>query len=462
MTLAELRAERARLAGEIRRMADLCNPTDGEARDFSAEEQEQWDGVNDDYNGVTRRLAIAERAETVDAAAADTRDLANAIPGRQDTADAEQRLREINGETGTRTAGPTAEQRALAMEGWFRTESCLEVEPRHAEAAAACGLNLASRSVTFRLSDTNAFRTQQDLCRSSHPHLITRAMSGNLGTTGGFLVPQTFVNRLEMATLAYGGMLQVAEVIRTASGEPMAWPAGDDTSNTGEIVGENADNSTEANVALKQHLLGAYDFSSKMIKVPVSLLQDSALPLDSLIANMLGERLGRIQNTRYTTGTGDAMPWGIVPESTTGVTATSSTVIDPDEIIDLAHSVDPSYRGNARYMLHDTVVAALRKLKDGNGNYIWQSGLQAGTPDSLNGYPVTVNQDMSSTITSGDTVALFGDLSSYKVRQVGTVTVTRLNERYAEYRQVAFIAFIRADGLLLDAGTNPVQKLVMA
>ena len=459
MTLAELRAERARLAGEIRRMADLCNPTDGEARDFTAEEQGNWDQLNTDYDACLRRLAIAERAETVDAEPADTRDL-EAIPGRADTATAEQRLREINGDPATRTEGPTAEQRSLALDGWFRSESCLAVEPRHVEAAAACGLNLGSRSIVLNLADTNAFRAQQDLCRSAHPHLITRAMSGNLGTTGGFLVPQTFLARLEMATLAYGGMLQTSEVIRTATGEGMAWPAGDDTSNTGEIVGENADNSTEANVAVKQNLLGAYDFSSKMIKVPVSLLQDSALPLDSLIAAMLGERLGRIQNTRYTTGTGDAMPYGIVPESTTGVTSASSTAIDPDEIIDLAHSVDPSYRGNARYMLHDTVCAAIRKLKDGNGNYIWQSGLQAGTPDVLNGYPLTINQDMSSTITSGDTTMLFGDLSSYKVRQVGTVTVTRLNERYAEYRQVAFIAFIRADGLLLDAGTHPVKKLV--
>ena len=456
----QLREERARLAAEIRRMADLCNPTEGEARDFTAEEQEQWDRINTEYDGLGRRLATAERAAAVDAAAADTRDLVQ-LPGRQDTADAEQRLRDLNAAAAP-AAGPTDEQRSTAIDGWFRAESCLEVEPRHVEAAQACGMNLGSRSLSLRFADTPAFRSYQADYNGVHPSVAARAMSGNLGATGGFLVPQTFLARLEMAQLAFGGMLQVAEVIRTAGGEPMLWPAGDDTSNTGEQVGENADVSTEANVSLKQHRLGAYDFSSKMIKVPVNLLHDSALPLDSLIANMLGERLGRIQNTKYTTGTGAATPYGIVPEATTGKTAASQTAIIPDELIDLVHSVDPAYRGRGRFMMHDTVLAAIRKLKDGNGNYMWQNGIQAGTPDSLLGYPLTINQDMSSAITTGLTVALFGALDSYKVRQVGGITVVRLNERYAEYRQVAFIAFIRADGLLLDAGTNPVKALVMA
>jgi HK97 family phage major capsid protein len=112
--------------------------------------------------------------------------------------------------------------------------------------------------------------------------------------------------------------------------------------------------------------------------------------------------MGRIANAKLTTGSGSSDVEGIVTNSAAGVTAASATAVTADEIIDLVHSVDPEYRQspNAAIMMNDSTLTAIRKLKDGNGNYLWQMGdFQIGTPQNILGYPVVVNQDMDSIAT---------------------------------------------------------------
>ena len=123
--------------------------------------------------------------------------------------------------------------------------------------------------------------------------------------------------------------------------------------------------------------LDAYKYTSKIVRVSVELLQDSAFNLGAELGSLLGERLGRIQNTHATTGTGSSQPNGVVTASALGKTAASATAITTDEIIDLFHSVDRAYRGNSSFMAADSTVAAIRKLKDGDSQYLWQPGLQA-------------------------------------------------------------------------------------
>jgi HK97 family phage major capsid protein len=110
-------------------------------------------------------------------------------------------------------------------------------------------------------------------------------------------------------------------------------------------------------------------------------------------------------------------------------------------------------------MLHDTICRDLRLLKDGNGRYLWVDSVQQGKPDTILGYPVTTNNDMASTTASGTKSVLFGTLSKYMIRDVGTVRVKRLVERYADNDQEAFVAFMRFDGNLMDAGVAPVKVL---
>lgn len=133
-------------------------------------------------------------------------------------------------------------------------------------------------------------------------------------------------------------------------------------------------------------------------------------------------------------------------------------------MIDLEHSLDPSRRnlGGVGYMFHDNVLKALRKLKDGEGRYLWQAGTNTGAPDTLNRYPYTINQDMASSIATTAITMLFGQLSKYKIRQVNSIRMYRLTERHRENDQDAFLAFMEGDGNLLNAGDNPVKKLTQA
>ena len=193
------------------------------------------------------------------------------------------------------------------------------------------------------------------------------------------------------------------------------------------------------------------------------ITQDSAFDLGALAGDWLGERIGRIQNDHFTTGAGSTLPKGLTVAGVVGKTATATNTFTSDEVIDLIHSVDPAYREGASFMFHDTTLALIRKLKESTTNaYIWQPGLQLGVPNMLLGYPYTVNQSMSAALTTGQKLVLFGRMSKYIIRDVSTIRLVRLDERYADTDQIAFIAFLRSDGNLLDAGTRPVKWLNLA
>ncbi len=459
MTAKQLREQRAPLAGEIRRLADLAN---AESREFTAEEQAQWEKINKAYDALSGQIARAERAEDIEAEQAKatdrSRDIARAVR-----------------ETGIRPAAAqdladSDRARTLALGAWFRSQLYEEPTPEQAEACQQLGFNPYRPSLTLSLLDTEGVQDLQRRYRQHHPTVARdrvsdyrATLSQQVGASGGYLVaPTQMVSRLEVNLLAFGGMRQVAETITTTSGEPMTWPTANDTSNTGAQLGESTSIGTSVDPSFALVRWDAYKFSSKPILVPYELLEDAVFNLPTVLGDMLGERLGRITNTRYTTGTGAGQPKGLVVASTLGVTAASATAITADELIDLFHSVDPAYRNGAGWMCHDGIVQYLRKLKDGNGNYLWQSGLQQGQPDRILGGAVTLNQDMQSTVATGTKTLLFGQLSKYKIRRVNGLRLYRLQERYRDTDQDAFLAFVREDGNLLDAGTAPVKHLLQA
>jgi HK97 family phage major capsid protein len=183
---------------------------------------------------------------------------------------------------------------------------------------------------------------------------------------------------------------------------------------------------------------------------------------------LLGERLGRIQNTHLTTGDGAAKPKGIVTAATLGRTTASATAITADDFIRLIHSVDPAYRGSpgVAFMMHDNIFLEVSLLKDSNNNYLVRPTVDAAftgaTPYRIRGFNVATNQAMASSLASANKTALFGDFSKYMIREVGNMELIRLVERFAEYFQEGFIASLSFDGNLLDAGTNPVKYLQQA
>jgi HK97 family phage major capsid protein len=167
-----------------------------------------------------------------------------------------------------------------------------------------------------------------------------------------------------------------------------------------------------------------------------------------------------VANTELTTGDGSGDPNGIVTASTLGVTAASATGLTADELIDLQHSVDPAYRTSpkARFMFNDSTLKVLRKLKDGEGRYIWDAGdFTKGVAGSLLGASYSVNQAMAS-IATGNKSVLWGDFSKYFVRKVGAPIIGVMRERF--WPDLGIAGLIRLDGELGD--TAAVKHLIQA
>lgn len=291
-----------------------------------------------------------------------------------------------------------------------------------------------------------------------------RALATGSGAAGGYTVEDERLQRIESAMKRFGGMMESSEIIATSTGADMPFPTADDTGNTGAQLDENTQ-IAQQDVTFGQIVLKSYTFTSKLILVPWQLLQDSAFDIERWLDEKLGERIGRIVNTRATTGTGVGTLRGIVVASTAGKTAASATAVTFLELLDLKHSVDPAYRMGAKWMFNDATLKALKQLVDGASRPIWQPGIASsfsgGYPDTIDGDRYVINQDMAS-MTTGQKTILYGDLSKYKLRIVKGVTLVALRERYADYLQTGLFGFYRCDGNLIDAGQHPVKHLVQA
>lgn len=291
---------------------------------------------------------------------------------------------------------------------------------------------------------------------------VQNAAGVGTASAGGYLVPPEFRNTVIETMKWYGPMLDLAEVITTDSGANLPWPTNDDTANVGAILAENTQ-VTEQDVTLGQASIDAFMYTSKLVRVSYQLLQDSGIAFDTWLARKLGERIGRILNQHFTTGTGTAQPDGIVTSATVGVTGTGSLATTGGysyaNLIDLVESLDPAYGGGdgLRWMMHQTVRKALRKLTDTQGRPLWEPSLQTGMADNLLGYPVSINNDMATVATSSKSL-LFGNIrEAYLIRLVTGINLLRLEERYADFLQRAFLAFQRADGTMQNASAVRVM-----
>jgi HK97 family phage major capsid protein len=297
---------------------------------------------------------------------------------------------------------------------------------------------------------------------------ILNAQSTTPGSAGGYIIPTGFSGMLEKAMKWFGGIAGTVEEFETATGNPWPWPTVDDTANRGRIIGQNVQ-VVETDLVFGQVTFNAYIGSSDLVLIPIALMEDAYFNMDALLADLLGERMGRLYNWKCTLGTGTAEPTGIITAAVnaanilqfpTGQTAS----INYGNLVDLEHSVDPAYRYNpsSYWMFNDAMLKLIKHLVDGNNRPLWQPGLSASfevgaAPQLLGGYrptildhPYIINQDMAAPAANAYSI-LFGDMSRFKVRRVGErFSLMRLVERYADYLQVAFQSFGRWDSQLLS------------
>lgn len=397
----ELRRERA---GIVKQMQEVLDRAKGEKRELSADENVQVDRIIADEEEMRKKIERLEKAE----------DMQKSLEGHENRFKAD-------GQEGKQKVEYRDAFKKWVMGGTAR-------------------MTEEERNILYK----NGINEE------------TRALSATTGTAGGYTVPQGFYDQVIEAMKWFGGMRQVANVFSTDSGNALPIPTTNDTANVGELLAENTQAGTQ-DVAFGQTTLNAYKFSSKMILVPIELLQDSAFDVEAFLSKKLGERIGRINNQLFTTGTGTSQPQGVVTGATSGKVgvAGQTTAVTYDDLIDLEHSVDIAYRDGAKYMFHDQTLKAVKKLKDSQGRPLWLPGLAFKEPDTINGFGFQVNNDVAQMAANAKSI-LFGDFSNYWIRDVKSIQVVRFNEKFMDYGQVGFLAFSRADGKLVNAGGNPV------
>jgi HK97 family phage major capsid protein len=319
----------------------------------------------------------------------------------------------------------------------------------------------AAASVRSRAFAT-LLRSGEQALSAEERRAIANTMSTTTGSEGGFTVQTDVATALVEALKAYGGMREVAQLIRTEKGNPLNYPTTDGTAEVGEIVAENG-SATDADPVFGTVSLNPFKYSSKVITVPIELLQDSSVDIEALVMRRLAERIGRITNAHFTTGTGTGQPRGVATAATVGKAGTTgqTLTVTYDDLVDLQHSVNRAYRGNARWMFADTSLRVIRKLKDLEGRPIFVPGYEvgnpAGDPDRLLGAPIVINDDVAAMAANAKSI-LFGDFNYYLIRDVLDLTILRFTDSaYAKKGQVGFLGWHRASGNFIDASGGAVK-----
>lgn len=283
----------------------------------------------------------------------------------------------------------------------------------------------------------------------------------NVGTPaqGGYTVPKAFERQLIESLREFGVIGQLATHISTSDQGELTVPsvAANSTATWVAEEGPFLDNTgTFGSVTLKAYKAAAIS------KVSDELLNDSAFDILGWLAKDLGEAIGKLTGAAYATGASNSTttPRGLVASATAGVTTAVNTGFTAAELIDHFHKVDGPYRANSSWIMNDSTAAVIRKFTEAvNGQFLWQPGLQAGTPDVLLGRPVYTDPSIDG-VAASKRVAVFGDIAkAYIIRDVEGISMKVLDQLYAANGQVGFRASLRTDGALRDA--NAAKALVI-
>lgn len=275
--------------------------------------------------------------------------------------------------------------------------------------------------------------------------LVHNVLSTTPDEDGGFLVPLEFEREIVKALDEENVIRRLAKVVTTYHERKIPVALGH------SVAQWTTENSayTESNPTFGQKQIDAYKLTD-LCRVSVELLKDSTFDIEAYLRQEFARAFGIAEEEAFCIGNGTTQPTGIFTANggTVGVTAASATAITVDEIISLVHALKAPYRKNAKFLMNDATVALLRKLKDQNGQYLWQPSVQAGTPDRLLGYEIYTSPYVPVAEAGALTIA-FGDFKNYWIGDRAGRTVQRLNELYATNGQIGYVATERVDGKVI-------------
>ena len=384
MTINELRIKRAKAWEATKAFLDSHRNTDGV---LSAEDDATYTRMEQEVTDLGKEIARLERQEAVD--------------------------REMN--------APTS-QPLTQKPGNTKTE---EKTGRATDA--------------YKAAFWNATRARDGIT-----HEVRNALQVGADSEGGYLCPDTFADELVKGLTAQTVVRSLAKVINTSSGQhkiPVVASRG-----TASWIEEEGPIPEGDDIFGQQHI-GAHKVGT-LIKVSEELLHDSAFDLEQYFIDEFARRIGNKEEDAFLNGDGAGKPTGILNDAEVGVTAASATAITADELVDLFYSLDAPYRTNAVWLVNDSTMRAIRKLKDANGQYLWQKALHEGDHETLLGKPI-FHSPFAPELGAGKKAVAFGDFSFYWIGDRTGITFRRLNERYADTGQVGFLATKRVDGKLI-------------
>ncbi len=293
--------------------------------------------------------------------------------------------------------------------------------------------------------------------RNETSYEVRNALREGVDSDGGYLVPDTYEHTLIQALHDEVIMRQLCHTFTTSSGTHAIPIAGSRTKAT--WVAEEQE-IPETSDTFTQKMIGAHKLTA-LIRISEELLNDSAFDLESYISTEFARKMGDAEEEAFLTGNGTGKPTGILNDkdgAEIGLTAAAATTINTNELIDLYYSLRAPYRKRAVWIMNDSTVNILRKLKDGNGQYIWEPGIKTNDTDTILGRKVYTSTAVPNAKAGAKAIA-FGDLSYYWIGDREGISFKRLNELYATKGQVGFLATKRLDGKLILPEAVKVLKM---
>lgn len=444
-SLKALQEKRGKAAKQIRDMADLINK---EGRDFTADEKGQWDGWNNEVDEADAQIKAIRERERSDTEAAERRakalERAKEIenrwtpetPNRETREDVDhdpERRKQREPETSIRRPGSDARQFwADRASPEYRAAFAHRMEDPYNR---AFGRFLRSGLRSLNGDDFRALQVDTD-------------------TAGGYLVSsEEFVARLIQAIDNQVFVRRYATVYPVASADSLGVPTLDEDVDDPVWTAEIKTGNEDSSLAFGKRSLSPHPVS-KRIKVSRTLLRKSVLPVEQIISDRLGYKFGVVEENAYLNGPGGQQPLGIFVASNDGIPASrdvstdnTATDIKADGLINAKYTLKGQYHAEARWLFHRNAVRNIRKLKDGNGQYLWQAGVASDRPSTILELPYDMSEYAPSTFTAGSYVGALAVWRFYWIADALNLQVQRLDELYAETNQVGFIGRKETDGM---------------
>jgi HK97 family phage major capsid protein len=446
--LQRLRDQRVKLIQDARKILEKA---EGEKRDITSEEQEQYDKqfadaakLGDEIRRWEKQLEVERELDKLQSAGnpntggAGGGDIPEARSTKPDPEPLESKPSELRYSLpqtrftveGTRAR---AEERVIPITGGYR---CSDDYLR----SFRLYLRTAQRTFDFsRLTDDEQ-----------------RALQADVDTAGGSMVPgEQFVARLIKAVDDMLVIRQLATVFAVTNADSLGAPALDADPADGTWTSELATGSADTAMTTGKRELHPWPNAERLL-VSNKLLRTSAIAAEDLVRDRLAYKFGVTEEKAFLTGSGANQPLGVMTASGNGIstgrdvsTGNTTTEIRFDGLIACKYQLKAPYRqsGRARWIFHRDAVEQVAKLKDGEGQYLWRPSREADEPDRLLGIPVIESEYMSNTFTTGLYVGILGDFSHYWIADSLSMTVQRLVELYAATNQVGFIARMELDGM---------------